>query len=181
MVVTEGNYLKSVKKRTINFNGNYIRGFVVPMFTTDGIDVPHPTYVKDINILAHEVIAGQWGSGEARKNNLTSAGYNYSDVQSRVNEILNIPKSVYSKEVVATSKATKIDKSLAGEYITTANLYMRDGAGTNKKALVKMPKGTKVQNFGYYSEANGVKWLYIQVSLGGIKYTGFSSSAYLRR
>ena len=58
---------------------------------------------------------------------------------------------------------------------------MRDGAGTNKKVLVKIPKGTKVQNFGYYSIANGVKWLYIQVSLGCIKYTGFSSSAYLRR
>ena len=135
--------------------------------------------------IAHEVIAGQWGSGETRKNNLTAAGYNYSEVQARVNEILNTPKtvavSVQDKAVVATSKATKIDKSLAGEYITTANLYMRDGAGTNKKALVKIPNGTKVQNFGYYSVANGVKWLYIQVTLGGIKYTGFSSSAYLRR
>lgn len=185
MVVTEGNYSDSVKKRTINLNGKYIRGFVVPKFTTDGIDVPHPTYVKDVNTLAHEVIAGQWGSGETRKNNLTEAGYSYSEVQTRVNEILNTPKtvavSVQDKAVVATSKATKIDKSLAGEYITTANLYMRDGAGTNKKALVKIPNGTKVQNFGYYSVANGVKWLYIQVSLGGIKYTGFSSSVYLRR
>lgn len=183
MVVTEGNYSDSVKKRTINLNGNYIRGFVVPKFTTDGIDVQHPNYVKDINTLAHEVIAGQWGSGESRKNNLTEAGYNYSEVQSRVNEILNTPKIIHvqDKVVVATSKATKIDKNLAGEYVTTANLYMRDGAGTNKKALVKIPKGTKVQNFGYYSVANGVKWLYIQVSIGGIKYTGFSSSVYLRR
>lgn len=185
MVVTEGNYSDSVKKRTININGKYIRGFVTPKFTTDGIDVQNPTYEKDIDTLAHEVIAGQWGSGETRKNNLTKAGYSYSDVQSRVNEILNTPKtvvvSVHDKVVVATSKATKIDKNLAGEYVTTVNLYMRDGAGTNKKALVKIPKGTKVQNFGYYSVANGVKWLYIQVSLGGIKYTGFSSSVYLRR
>lgn len=183
MVVTEGNYSDSVKKRTININGKYIRGFVTPKFTTDGIDVPHPTYEKDVDTLAHEVIAGQWGSGEARKNNLTKAGYSYSEVQSRVNEILNTPKiiPVQDKAVVATSKATKIDKSLAGEYVTTANLYMRDGAGTNKKVLIKIPKGTKVQNFGYYSIANGVKWLYIQVSLGGIKYTGFSSSVYLRR
>lgn len=183
MVVTEGNYSDSVKKRTININGKYIRGFVTPKFTTDGIDVQHPTYEKDIDTLAHEVIAGQWGSGETRKNNLTKAGYSYSEVQSRVNEILNTPKIIpaHDKVVVATSKATKIDKNLAGEYVTTANLYMRDGAGTNKKVLVKIPKGTKVQNFGYYSIVNGVKWLYIQVSLGGIKYTGFSSSVYLRR
>ena len=32
MVVTEGNYSKSVKKRTININGRYIRGYVTPKF-----------------------------------------------------------------------------------------------------------------------------------------------------
>lgn len=184
MVVVEGNYSDSVKKRTINLNGRYIRGFITPKFTIDGIEVPVESK-KSVDTIAHEVIAGQWGKGEIRKEKLTNAGYNYSEVQARVNEILNTPKtvavSVQDKAVVATSKATKIDKSLAGEYTTTANLYMRDGAGTNKKALVKIPNGTKVQNFGYYSVVNGVKWLYIQVSLGGIKYTGFSSSAYLRR
>ena len=96
---------------------------------------------------------------------------------------MNTPKKVESstKEVIATSKASKIDKGLAGEYTTTADLYCRDGAGTNKKALVCIPKGTKVQNFGYYSVANGVNWLYITFNLNGIKYTGFSSSVYLRR
>lgn len=185
MVVTEGNYSNSVKKRTININGKYIRGFITPKFTTDGADVPHPTYVKDVDTLAHEVIANQWGSGEERKTKLTNAGYDYSAVQSRVNEILNTPKEVpvseQDKQVVATAKATKIDKSIAGEYTTTANLYLRDGAGTNKKALFKIPKNTKVKSFGYYSIANGVKWFYITFKLNGIQYTGFSSSAYLRR
>lgn len=184
MVVTEGNYSNSVKKRTININGKYIRGFVVPKFTTNGIE-KKVKRTKTVNEVAHEVIAGKWGSGVTRKEKLTKAGYNYSEVQSRINKILNTPKivtiSVEDKAVIATSKATKIDKSLAGEYITTDNLYIRDGAGTNKKALVKIPKGTKVQNFGYYSVANRVKWLYVQVSFKGIKYTGYCSSAYLRR
>ena len=43
---------------------------------------------KSIEELAQEVIDGKWGNGTARKNALTSAGYNYSKVQKRVNEIL---------------------------------------------------------------------------------------------
>lgn len=182
MVVTEGNYSDSVKKRTINLNGKYIRGFITPKFSTVGIEIPVER-TKTVDEVAHEVIAGQWGSGVTRKEKLTNAGYDYSEVQARVNEILNTPKKVEKSvtEVVATSKASNINKAFAGEYTTTTNLYMRDGAGTNKKALVCIPKGTNVHNFGYYSVANGVNWLYIQATIGGIKYTGFSSSVYLRR
>ena len=50
--------------------------------------------IKTIDELAREVIDGKWGSGDDRKKRLTDAGYNYSEVQARVNEILkgNIPK-----------------------------------------------------------------------------------------
>ena len=41
--------------------------------------------------------------------------------------------------------------------------------------------GTKVQNYGYYTEINGVAWLYIQVTYRGVRYTGFSSGAYLSK
>ncbi len=50
---------------------------------------PSPT--KTIEELAREVIAGNWGNGEERKNRLEAAGYNYNDVQNRVNEILLTP------------------------------------------------------------------------------------------
>lgn len=43
---------------------------------------------KSIDTIAREVIAGKWGNGEARKKKLTAAGYNYSTVQKRVNELL---------------------------------------------------------------------------------------------
>lgn len=39
--------------------------------------------------IANEVIAGQWGNGDDRKNKLTSAGYNYNDIQSIVNQKLS--------------------------------------------------------------------------------------------
>jgi LysM repeat protein len=44
---------------------------------------------SNIDAVAREVIAGQWGAGEDRKNRLSASGYDYSAVQSRVNAILN--------------------------------------------------------------------------------------------
>ena len=43
---------------------------------------------KSVDEIAQEVIAGKWGSGNDRKNRLAAAGYNYSEVQARVNAIL---------------------------------------------------------------------------------------------
>lgn len=43
---------------------------------------------KSVDQLAKEVIAGKWGNGSDRKNRLIKAGYNYSEVQKRVNELL---------------------------------------------------------------------------------------------
>lgn len=193
MVVMEGNYSNAVKKRTIMINGRFIRGFICPKYTGNGAELPSTqSGGKDIKTVAREVIAGQWGNGDARKKNLEAAGYNYKEVQDAVNQILNgsavqpstptqPQEQPTSKKVIAGAYADKFNKSLAGTYKTTANLYMRHGAGTNKKSMVVIPNGTKVKCYGYYSVSNGVKWLYIKVTIDGVQYTGFSSSAYLKR
>lgn len=43
---------------------------------------------KSVDQLAKEVIDGKWGNGEERKSKLKAAGYSYTAVQKRVNEIL---------------------------------------------------------------------------------------------
>lgn len=43
---------------------------------------------KSTDEIAREVIAGQWGNGEERKQKLSAAGYNYASVQGRVNAML---------------------------------------------------------------------------------------------
>lgn len=198
MVVTEGNYSNAVKKRTISLNGKYIRGFITPKYSSETVvDQTGTSSVveeKSVETLAREVIAGMWGSGQTRKDKLTAAGYDYATVQAKVNEILNGSATTakdpeqeqdqnqpVSGKVTATCSAQKFDKTLAGTYKTTANLYCRNDAGTNKKALCLIPKGTAVQNYGYYSLYNGTKWLYIQFTMDGIVYTGFSSSSYLTK
>ena len=57
---------------------------------------------KSIDEIAKEVIAGKWGTGAARKSALTKAGYDYEDVQERVNELVSGKKSVktVAKEVL---------------------------------------------------------------------------------
>ena len=46
------------------------------------------TASKTVDELAREVIKGLWGNGSDRKKRLTNAGYDYSAVQKRVNELL---------------------------------------------------------------------------------------------
>lgn len=189
IVVTEGNYSKSVKKRTININGRYIRGYVTPKFD-EAVEVSETTKQvggKSISTVAHEVIAGLWGSGDLRRRKLAAAGYDYNKIQTEVNRILNtrsqttVKAATTSKSVVSSVRPTSVDASIAGIYQATANLFMREGAGTNKKVMVKMPKGTSVTCNGYFSTYNGVRWYYIVAVVDGVTYTGFSSSTYLRR
>lgn len=60
---------------------------------------------KSINEVAKEVLAGKWGNGDDRKNRLTAAGYNYSEVQAAVNRLASgkPAKSVteVAREVIA--------------------------------------------------------------------------------
>lgn len=105
ITVIEGNCSNSVKRRTLNVNGQYIRGFIVPKFGDAKVEEPKtPAATKTVDELAKEVIAGKWGNGEDRKQRLTAAGYNYSTVQARVNEMLAPKPATPSKTVDELAK-----------------------------------------------------------------------------
>lgn len=85
-------------------------------------------------------------------------------------------------EKKATVVAQSFLKSLAGTYKVTASaLNVRNGAGTSKKVLVAIPRGTEVRCYGYYTSYMGTRWLLVQFSYNGTTYTGFASSKYLVR
>ena len=54
---------------------------------------------KSIEEIAREVIDGKWGNGSERKKKLTESGYNYTEVQSKVNSLLRARKK--SNEEIA--------------------------------------------------------------------------------
>lgn len=71
------------------------------------------TTLKSIEELSKEVIEGKWGNGEDRKNRLTNVGYNYNEVQSRVNSILG------NNSITYTVKPGDTLSSIAKKYNTT--------------------------------------------------------------
>lgn len=119
--VIEGNNGEKVARRELSVNGRYIRGFIVPKYSDNvapsgGVT---PTVSGTIDELARRVIAGEFGSGDARKNAL---GDKYTAVQERVNEILNGTASTPSKSVSEVAKEV-----LAGSW----------GNGSDRKAKLE--------------------------------------------
>ena len=69
---------------------------------TSGSATTQPaTAKKSVDEIANEVIAGLWGNGTDRKNKLTNAGYNYSEVQKKVNQLVaSASKPAQTKKTV---------------------------------------------------------------------------------
>lgn len=78
--------------------------------------------VKPLDELAREVLAGKWGSGDARKQALTAAGYDYKAVQTRVNALLKGGTTAVKPAVAYTPGQT---------CTVNISLNVRTGPGTN--------------------------------------------------
>lgn len=72
-----------------------------------------PAPKKTVDELAKEVIAGKWGNGGTRKNLINAAGYNYSEVQKRVDEMLSGKTTVYKPDKTVTELANEV---IAGKW-----------------------------------------------------------------
>lgn len=72
---------------------------------------------KTTDQLADEVIAGQWGNGDDRKNRLTSAGYDYNAVQQVVNQKMAAKKQ--TAHVYYVVKRGDTLSGIASKYGTT--------------------------------------------------------------
>lgn len=71
---------------------------------------------KTTEQIAKEVIEGKWGSGEERKKKLTNAGYNYTTIQNKVNELLSAkstPTTSTKKAYTGVLPTTKLVKTNA--------------------------------------------------------------------
>ena len=81
-----------------------------------------------------------------------------------------------------TEAAKHYERAEAGTYYVCTKsdpLMMRAGAGTNRKIITRVPKGGKVQCYGYYNlDKDGVtKWLYCVYN----NRRGYLCRTYLRR
>ncbi len=120
IVCIEGNKGEKVDRRTINVGWGYIRGFARPKYADSTSTVVSPVTKKTVDEIANEVIHGAWGNGDARKNALTAAGYNYAEIQGRVNAILSGNAGVSKKSVDEVAKEVIAGKWGNGDARKTA-------------------------------------------------------------
>ena len=143
ITVIEGNYSDMVKRRTLQVNGRYIRGYVTPLYSkiatkkAPAKKEEKPTEKKKTVLqIAREVIDGKWGNGDDRRKKLTKAGYDYDAVQKKVNELL-------------ADKDTRVTR-------TSANL--RNGPGMNYSIIGHLNKGVKVHELKKLGRWSKVKF-----------------------
>lgn len=87
---------------------------------------------KSVDEVAQEVLKGLWGNGEDRKKRLIAEGYNYNEVQAKVNELLNKKPSA-TPTPKPTPKPTKSLEAWAKEVIAG-----KHGTGhANREASLK--------------------------------------------
>lgn len=86
-----------------------------------------PQTTKSIVDLANEVIAGKWGTGEARKQALGSL---YNEVQAKVNEILGV-----KKEITYTVKSGDTLSAIASRYGKTYQEIARKNGISNPNKI----------------------------------------------
>ena len=82
------------------------------------------TGTKTVDEIAKEVINGLWSNGDERKQKLTAAGYDYSVVQNRVNEILGGGTSSSSAVYYTVKKGDTLSK-IASKYGTTVSQIVK--------------------------------------------------------
>lgn len=83
---------------------------------------------------------------------------------------------------IKIESAKYFSRAVAGTYIVATNsdpLMMRTGPGTNRKIITRVPKGGKVQCYGYYNlgKDGATKWLYCVYN----NHRGYLCRTYLRR
>lgn len=74
-------YLQNISKSSKNYPGvNSPGNFFSKLMIT--------SMSQFVSTQKKEVINGEWGNGQDRRDRLEAAGYNYTEVQKKVNELL---------------------------------------------------------------------------------------------
>lgn len=126
-----------------------------------------PSTTKTIDELAQEVLDGKWGVAPERQKKLEAAGYNYREVQNKVNDIL---------------KNKKEEPPKIARYQAIGNVWVRSGPGTNKTRLAVVEKDNIVLVDETKEESiSGTAWIYISTTINGKQVKGYSSKKYYKK
>lgn len=117
---------------------------------TDSVKKP----TKSVSTIAQEVINGAWGNGTERKRRLEKAGYTYSVVQAKVQDILNGGSKI-KKDPLMGAKYLK-DENWG--FVANYNIYARTAPSTKAGSTGIFAKGSYVEYDKVYV-GNGYTWI----------------------
>ena len=120
---------------------------------SDG-DAP-ATGAKTVDEIAKEVINGLWGNGDDRKQRLTAAGYDYSVVQSRVNEILGGGNATPTKSIDELAQEVLAGKWCNGDARKTALTNAGYNYAKVQARVNELCGGTSSSSAVYYTVKKG--------------------------
>lgn len=141
----EGNTSDQVARRSYALNDSKIVGYGRPKYDAETTTSPAPE--KTVEELAKEVLDGKWGNGEDRKKALTAAGYDYTAVQNKVNELVadgNASDPGYTEYTVVKGDTLS---GIAAKYGTTYQKLAEYNGISNPNIInigqkIKIPGGT---------------------------------------
>ncbi|MCI8495370.1 MAG: hypothetical protein HFI74_06775 [Lachnospiraceae bacterium] len=134
----------------------------------EDIDIPaNPSTVCGMELPDPEL----YGNNDTDEEEQDSAG---SNEETETEEVFSVDfktgkKTNFQKVDYAESK----DNTFAGTYESTKKIEVRSGAGEDKNVLTILDKDTQVRCYGYYTEEDDEKWLYVEYVYNGITETGF--------
>lgn len=113
------------------------------MITESEIREESAIVLKSISEIAQEVIDNKWGNGSERKEKLIAAGYDYIEVQKKVNEILSCNKKE-NNIIYIIQKGDSLSK-IARKYNTTWQKIYNDNLNVLTKGPNKIYIGQKLK------------------------------------
>lgn len=198
----EGNINGGVVGRTtLQVANGFIRGYAIPKYAAAGsssskpstpVTTPTPQSKKNITQIAKEVIQGinGWGNGDERVTKLAAAGYNPTQVQNKINELLGYSiANNKENDLIATSPnrftyskgvtPNRVPYFVA--QVTADSLYVRSWAGTEYSPIKSWPilgYSNLVDVCDSIQDKNGETWYYIRID--GRIY-GFSKAEFFEQ
>lgn len=127
------------------------------------------------------------GTGKSKQENAAQddggAGENIENAETaepqEVNKIASIAgakNGIFHKAVYASSR----DDAIAGVYTPIKKAQLCVSAGAEDTVFLEVDEDTKIYCYGYYTEANGAKWYYVQYFQNGKSVVGFCNSEELK-
>lgn len=116
----EGNTNERVGRNHFAWDDQRIMGYARPKYQIVG------EVKKTVEVIVQEVIAGKWGTGQARMAQLLAAGYDPGEVQKEVNQVFSegVKKPVeQSKGAVMTYLGSELSKEHQTKVLDLARQY----------------------------------------------------------